>query len=125
MPEVDSAGRGGVIGFQGNAVAADGPSADKVRSFMKGRVRMRTNPLIQSQIEALKAGEPCYIYNISSLFHWKRRYKGLGSINIPAAASEGTIIAAIGERTRTGSRCIVAQQPLTSPAGSTASQLQC
>ena len=69
---------------------------------MKGRVRMRTNPLIQSQIEALKAGEPCYIYNISSLFHWKRRYKGLGSINIPAAASEGTIIAAIGEKDKNG-----------------------
>jgi len=102
MPEVDSAGRGGVLGFQGNAVAPDGPAADKVKSFMKGRVRMRTNPLLKSQIESLKGGEPCFIYNISPIFQWPRRYKGLGKITIPRAASEGSIIAAIGEKDKDG-----------------------
>jgi hypothetical protein len=104
MPDVDIAGRGGVIGPQGNPVNPDGHQADKIRSFMKGRVRMKTNPLLKSQIESLKGGEPCWIYNISPHFIWHRHYKGLGKITIPKAPIEGSVIAAVGEKDAKGNQ---------------------
>jgi len=48
--------------------------------------------MIRSQLAAMAHGTPCWIYNVSPIFEWRRQYKGLGTFTISRRPSIGQII---------------------------------
>jgi hypothetical protein len=93
--QVESGAGGGFKSATGSGLSADSDQSErgqKVRNYTDSRNKQRLQPMIRSQLVALEAGEPCYIYNISPIFEWKRTYKGLGSFIIPRRPSVGDVV---------------------------------
>ena len=94
-PQVESGAGGGFKSATGAGVSAENDMSDrgrKVRQYTDSRNKQRVQPMIKSQLIALEAGEPCFIYNVSPIFEWKRMYKGLGSFIIPRRPKVGDIV---------------------------------
>lgn len=104
----NSGGRGGILDpNQAGELAKPGSGGtdvfghteDKMSRYANARNNQRTHNLIRSQIYAAEhAGTPCWIYNISRIFQWKRTYKGLGEFLIPKAPSVGDPIVKNGKQ---------------------------
>jgi hypothetical protein len=94
--QVPESGKGG--GFKsatGSGISATTDTSERgqrVRRYVDSRNQQRVQPMIRSQLIALEAGEPCFIYNVSPIFEWKRMYKGLGTFVIPKRPSVGDVI---------------------------------
>lgn len=91
---VESGSGGGFRSAQGGVIA-DTDMSDrgrKVKQYTDTRNAQRVQPMIRSQLVALESGQPCFIYNISPIFEWKRSYKGLGNFTIPRRPSVGDVV---------------------------------
>ena len=70
----------------------EGERAQKVKRYVDSRNSQRVQPMIRSQLESLKGGTACWIYNISPIFEWKRGYKGLGTFTIQRRPEAGQVV---------------------------------
>jgi hypothetical protein len=70
----------------------EGERRDKVRKYVDSRNNQRVQPMIRSQLAAMQHGIPCWIYNVSPIFEWRRQYKGLGTFTISRRPSVGQVI---------------------------------
>ena len=70
----------------------DGERMAKVRKYTDSRNSQRVQPMIRSQLESLKGGVECFIYNVSPIFQWERGYKGLGTFLIQRRPEVGQVL---------------------------------
>lgn len=88
-------GQGGILDQHGNRIDprnAPGHQGAKAAQYIQERTAMHTQPMIRSQLVAAQAGTTCYIYNVSTIFEWRRIVKGFGTFIIPKAPAVGTNI---------------------------------
>ena len=93
--QVEGGGGGGFKSVTGAGVSAANDNSErgqKVKKYCDTRNAQRVQPMIRSQLVALEAGTPCYIYNVSPIFTWRRMYKGLGTFDIPKRPSIGDVV---------------------------------
>ena len=93
--QIEGGQGGGFKSATGSGVSASTDTSDrgqKVKRYVDSRNQQRVQPMIRSQLIALESGLPCYIYNVSPIFEWKRMYKGLGTFVIPRRPNVGEVI---------------------------------